>query len=67
MDLEYTEFIFYKNATALDPCHWLKEYEPYGIDKFKSIIVGLIGSTESTLQIENLCLKLNTQILVDKS
>lgn len=63
LHLKDPELIFYNNTTALDPCHGLTEYGPYGIDKFKSIKVGLIGSTESTLQIENLCLRLKTQIL----
>jgi hypothetical protein len=63
LHLKDPELIFYNNTTALDPCHGLTEFGPYGIDKFKSIRVGLIGSTESTLQIEDLCIRLKTQIL----
>jgi len=63
LHLKDPELIFQNNATALDPCHGLTEFGPYGIIKFKSIKIGLIGSNESTLQIENLCSRLKSEIL----
>lgn len=61
--LKDAELLFNNNNIALDPCHGLTEYGPYGINKFKTIKVGLIGSTESVLQVESLLMKLKTKII----
>lgn len=63
LHLKDPELLFYNNSTALDPCHGLTEYGPYGISEFKTIKVALIGSSESTQQVEKLLLKLKTKII----
>jgi len=61
--LKDVELIFNKNNTALDPCHGLTEFGPYGINEFRTIKVGLVGSAESILQVEYLLMKLKTKII----
>ncbi|MFX1489563.1 MAG: hypothetical protein ACFFBI_10475 [Promethearchaeota archaeon] len=63
LHLNDPELIFYDNSTALDPCHGLTEFGPYGVDNYKKIRIGLIGSSESTLQVENLLSILKTKVV----
>ncbi|MHA1253687.1 MAG: hypothetical protein ACTSRP_27215, partial [Candidatus Helarchaeota archaeon] len=52
---------------ALDPCHGLSEYGPYGLKNFKIIKVGVIGSTDSILELKSLILKMKNPIPHNKS
>ncbi|MEJ2252033.1 MAG: hypothetical protein P8Y97_20530 [Candidatus Lokiarchaeota archaeon] len=46
--------LLFKDGNALDPCHGLTEFGPYGIHQFKTIKVALIGSEESIFQVEKI-------------
>ena len=61
------ELVFFDNNKALDPCYGLSVYGPYGIKKYKSIKIALVGSTESVLNVEDLILRMNNKIINNKS
>ncbi|MFX0188521.1 MAG: hypothetical protein ACFE8A_12395 [Candidatus Hodarchaeota archaeon] len=61
------ELLFFNNNKAIDPCHGLSVYGPYGVSRFKSIKIALIGSSESIFNVENLFIKMKNKIFHSKS
>jgi len=61
------KLLFHNEEPALDPCHGLTVYGPYGLNNFKTIRVAAIGSSESVLEVENLINRMGQKILHNKS
>ncbi len=61
------KLLFKNNNPALDPCHGITVFGPYGLNRFKEIKIGLIGSSESLLQVRNLLNRMKHKIIHNNS
>lgn len=67
LPIKEPKLLFGDNTPALDPCHGMSIYGPYGLKTFKLIKVGVIGSSDSILELENLIVKMKNPIPHKKS
>jgi len=65
MSIEYLEdpkLLFGDDNPAFDPCHGLTEFGPYGIKKFKTIKLGIVGSSDSITSLETFLKRIENKI-----
>lgn len=60
--IEDSELLFFDKQKAIDPCHGLTEYGPYGIKEFRTIKVASIGSSSSLSDFNSFLAKLQNKI-----